>query len=68
MKSAGFRIRIEPALRQAFVQACNEKGVSAAHVLRSFMRNYVDRTLALKQTSLFDQPEPGFLDTEDTKA
>lgn len=53
MKSAGFRIRVEPNLRQAFIEACNESNVSAAHVLRSFMRQYIESLVAEKQGDLF---------------
>lgn len=43
MKDAGMRIRVEPDLRDRFVSACREKDVSAAQVLRAFMRNFVDQ-------------------------
>lgn len=43
MKDAGMRIRVEPDLRAAFVQACRAQDVSAAQVLRAFMRAYVER-------------------------
>lgn len=53
MKSAGFRIRVEPELRQAFVDACKESDLSAAQVLRSFMKNYVKEAGAAMQGDLF---------------
>ena len=41
MKDAGMRIRVEPELRERFVNVCREKDVPAAQVLRSFMRDYI---------------------------
>ena len=41
MKDAGMRIRVEPELRERFVNICREKDVPAAQVLRSFMRDYI---------------------------
>jgi hypothetical protein len=41
MKDAGMRIRVEPELRESFVNICREKDVPAAQVLRSFMRDYI---------------------------
>ena len=54
MKSAGLRIRIEPQLRKAFVDACQANHQSAAQVLRTYMRQYVSRYEALQQGDLFD--------------
>lgn len=53
MKSAGFRIRVEPELRQAFVDACKANDRSAAQILRSFMKNYVEEAGAALQGDLF---------------
>lgn len=53
MKSAGFRIRVEPGLRQAFVDACQANDQSAAQVLRMFMRQYVEDSAAPGQGDLF---------------
>lgn len=58
VKSVGFRIRIDPELRQDFIRACKAEDLSAAHVLRVFMRSYVDRSIAARQLDLFDQQEP----------
>jgi hypothetical protein len=58
MKSAGFRIRVEPELREAFVSACKAGDQSAAQVLRSFMRNYVDEAGTAMQGDLFVAEEP----------
>ena len=53
MKDAGLRIRLEPELRDDFIQICHDKHVPAAQVLREFMRQYVadnKATLAAKST------------------
>jgi hypothetical protein len=42
MKDAGMRIRVEPELREKFVNICREKDVPAAQVLRSFMREFIE--------------------------
>lgn len=41
MKDVGLRIRLEPELREEFIQTCHDKHVPAAQVLREFMRQYV---------------------------
>jgi antitoxin component of RelBE/YafQ-DinJ toxin-antitoxin module len=41
MKDAGMRIRVEPELRERFLNVCREKDLPAAQVLRSFMRDYI---------------------------
>lgn len=53
MKTAGFRIRVEPELRQAFVNACQARDQSAAQVLRAFMRKYVEESVSARQRELF---------------
>jgi hypothetical protein len=45
MKDAGMRIRIEPELKDAFIQTCRDAHTPAAQVLRSFMREYVQQNL-----------------------
>ena len=67
MKSVGFRIRLEPELRRAFVEACKETDLSAAHVLRHFMRDYIDRTVSAKQQSLFDLSGSEYPDDQETR-
>lgn len=46
MKDAGLRIRLEPELRDEFIQTCHDKHVPAAQVLREFMRHYVQSNRA----------------------
>lgn len=53
MKDAGMRIRVEPELRDAFTKLCKEKDVPAAHVLRLFMREFVEKENSNRQPSLF---------------
>ncbi|RWI72235.1 MAG: hypothetical protein EOR19_24015 [Mesorhizobium sp.] len=40
-KDVGLRIRVDRALREAFVEACQVEGRPASQVLRDFMRRYV---------------------------
>lgn len=53
MKSAGFRIRVEPELRELFVNACKANDLSAAQVLRTYMKRYVYQHDARLQGDLF---------------
>lgn len=54
---SGFRIRVDSALRAAFVRACKARDVPAAQVLRSFMRDFVERASAeAAQNTLFQTP------------
>jgi len=41
MKEAGMRIRVEPELRQEFVELCRRNDITAAQVLRQFMRDFI---------------------------
>lgn len=50
MKDAGLRIRLEPELRDEFIQTCHDKHVPAAQVLREFMRHYVQSHKASPKT------------------
>lgn len=40
-KDVAFKIRIDEALRRAFLEACREEDRPAAQVVREFMRRYV---------------------------
>jgi antitoxin component of RelBE/YafQ-DinJ toxin-antitoxin module len=53
MKAAGMRIRIEPALRDEFVQVCRNKDTTASEVLRAFMKGYIQREGSGRQSELF---------------
>jgi hypothetical protein len=50
MKDAGMRIRVEPELREKFVNLCRDNDVPAAQVLRSFMREYVQGNKTLPES------------------
>lgn len=50
MKDVGLRIRLEPELRDEFIQTCHEKHMPAAQVLREFMRHYVASNKPLTAT------------------
>lgn len=56
MKDVGLRIRVQRELRDKFIEACRNRDVPAAQVLREFMREYVD-TGANTQTSQADHNE-----------
>lgn len=52
MKDSGLRVRIEKELRENFVETCRVQGLTAAAVLRDFMRDYVQRESGGRQGSL----------------
>lgn len=56
MNDAGFRIRVDDALRAEFIAACKRRDRTAAQVLRDFMRSYVDEQEEAAQRVLFQQP------------
>jgi hypothetical protein len=51
-KDAGMRIRVERGLRDQFVEACRARDLSAAQVIRAFMRGYVDQAHGKRKTPL----------------
>ncbi|WP_374496603.1 plasmid-related protein [Vogesella indigofera] len=53
MKDSGLRIRVEAQLREDFLRACQKDDLTAAQVLRAFMRSYVDRQRHGEQPDLF---------------
>ena len=48
MKDVGMRIRVEPELREEFVDICKQKDVPAAQVIRGFMREFIQTNTAVK--------------------
>ena len=48
MKDVGMRIRVEPELREEFVDICKQKDVPAAQVIRTFMREFIQTNTAVK--------------------
>ena len=52
-KSSALRIRIAPELHQEFLEVCKLQDLSASHVLRQFMRSYVDEYRNGQQKDLF---------------
>ena len=48
MKDAGMRIRVEPELRDKFVNLCRDNDVPAAQVIRTFMREFIQTNAAVK--------------------
>lgn len=57
MKESGLHLRIEPTLRQLFVEACQKQDLTASQVIRAFMRRYVDEAGAALQQDLFARLE-----------
>lgn len=56
----GLRIRVDETLRRNFIETCKSRDTTAAQVLRSFMRRYVDSYGdGIDQPSLFDEIEAG---------
>jgi hypothetical protein len=53
MKEAGIRIRLESRLRDDFINACRSDDLTAAQVLRAFMRTYIEYKNAGRQPDLF---------------
>lgn len=57
MKEAGIRVRLDTRLRDDFVSACRSGDLTAAQVLRAFMRSYVENKNAGRQPDLFETDE-----------
>ncbi|WP_336579876.1 plasmid-related protein [Alcaligenes sp. CHO6] len=56
VKESGLRIRVETQLREEFLHACRKEDLTAAQVLRAFMRSYVEKQRQREQVDLFDAP------------
>ena len=57
MKDTGLRIRVDDELRSAFIHACKNDDLTAAQVIRSFMRAFVARQHSGEtQPDLFKKP------------
>ena len=55
MKESGLRIRVENDLREAFLTTCKRADLTAAQVLRAFMRSYVEQRGGGLQPDLFQE-------------
>jgi len=53
MKESGLRIRVDNQLREDFLVACKSEDLTAAQVLRAFMRSYIEQHFRGKQPDLF---------------
>lgn len=58
-KTSNYRIRVEPELHQKFLDTCKSEDKPAAQVIREFMRAYVEKSHAEKQTDLFTSESSG---------
>ena len=54
MNNSGLRIRVDDELRERFIVACKNNDLTAAQVLRDFMRHYVEKSSPLGQYNLFN--------------
>jgi len=52
-KDSGLRIRVENQLRESFLLVCKKNDLTAAQVLRTFMRAYIKQHSLVKQSDLF---------------
>jgi hypothetical protein len=57
MKETGIRIRLDSKLRDDFVNICRSNDLTAAQVLRAFMRSYIESKSLGKQADLFSGAE-----------
>jgi len=55
MKESGLRIRVDNDLRQAFLSTCKSEDLTAAQVLRAFMRSYIEQRGGGLQIELFQE-------------
>ena len=55
IQGTGLRIRVDDELRDSFVQACKSKDLSAAQVLRHYMREFVETNTNDRQSELFSE-------------
>jgi hypothetical protein len=53
IKESGLRIRVESQLRESFLLVCKKNDLTAAQVLRAFMRSYIEQQSLGKQSDLF---------------
>jgi antitoxin component of RelBE/YafQ-DinJ toxin-antitoxin module len=56
-KNVAFKIRIDEELRREFVEICQSEDLTAAQVVRKFMRGYIERHKQAFQGSLFSIDE-----------
>lgn len=61
MKESGLRIRVESQLREDFLRVCKQEDLTAAQVLRAFMRTYIERRMRGQQVDLFSETEMSVL-------
>lgn len=45
MATSGLRVRVEPELREQFIEECRRRDLTASQVIRSFMRQYIEEGL-----------------------
>ena len=53
-KTAALRIRIDPELHRDFLEICKQQDTPASHILRQFMRDYVQHHMQSLQADFFE--------------
>ena len=66
-KTAGMRVRVEPALHRDFVTTCRSVGKPASEVIREFMEAYVRQYATGKQADLLFNNEGSYDKGNDTQ-
>ena len=56
-KDSGLRLRVDSDLRKEFLEACRSKDITAAQVLRAYMRKFVEENKDHTQRQLFNSME-----------
>lgn len=56
-KDVAFKIRVEEELRREFVEICQAEDMTAAQVVRKFMRRYIESHKKALQGNLFSDEE-----------
>lgn len=64
MKDSGLRLRVERELREKFVETCRRNDITAAQVLRKFMREYVAEHDADPEVATGGRPSNDRIQTE----
>lgn len=53
LNESGLRIRVESQLKESFLLVCKKNDLTAAQVLRAYMRSYIEQQSLGKQSDLF---------------
>ena len=56
MKTAEYKFRLDPSLREAFFSICKEQDVPASQVMRSLMRDYINQQRTQSTVTYLNRP------------